>query len=81
MIENRFRQKSDSAKLLIEFYQTDKVDPYKLTDDDAMLAGVPTGEEIRKLFRKWYGEPIPTLYRNWFRVKDTTTHDLLYSPA
>jgi hypothetical protein len=35
VIENRFKQRVDSSKLLIEFYQTDRVDPYKLTDDEA----------------------------------------------
>jgi hypothetical protein len=70
VIENRFRQKSDSARLLIEFYQTDKVNAYDLTDDEARLAGIDTAGEIRSLFEKWYGSPIPSLFRNWFRVLD-----------
>jgi hypothetical protein len=70
VIENRFRQKSDSAKLLIEFYRTDRVNAYELTDEEARLAGIDTAEEIRSLFEKWYGSPIPGLYRNWFRVLD-----------
>jgi hypothetical protein len=40
VIENRFRQKADSARLLIEFYRTDRVNPYELTDDEALLAGL-----------------------------------------
>lgn len=70
VIDNRFRQKADSAKLLIEFYRTDKVDPYELTDDEAQLAGIASAVEIRSLFEKWYGSPIPDLFRNWFRVLD-----------
>ncbi|HZW57779.1 MAG TPA: ASCH domain-containing protein [Nitrososphaerales archaeon] len=71
VIENRFRQNSSSAKVLIEFYQTDKVDAYNLSDEEAQLAGVETADKIRELFQKWYGSPIPALYRNWFKVKET----------
>ncbi|MCL5066934.1 MAG: hypothetical protein M1368_01095 [Thaumarchaeota archaeon] len=71
VIENRFKQKPDSSRVLIEFYQIDRVDPYKLTDEEARLAGVESAEKIRELFSKWYGTPIPALYRNWFRVKET----------
>jgi hypothetical protein len=68
VIENRFKQNSSSAKLLIRFYQTEKVDAYKLNDDEAMLAGVESASKIRLMFEKWYGSPIPTLYRNWFKT-------------
>jgi len=68
VMANRFRQKADSAKLLIEFYRTDRVNAYELTDDEARLAGIESASEIRSLFEKWYGSPIPGLYRNWFRV-------------
>ena len=70
VIENRFKQKANSSKLLIEFYQTDSVDAYKLTDEEARLAGIESADEIRELFERWYGTPIPPLYRNWFRVKE-----------
>lgn len=70
IIENRFKQKADSSKILIEFYQTDKINPYKLSDEEAQLAGVDSADKIRELFGKWYGTPIPFLYRNWFKVKD-----------
>ena len=70
IINNRFRQSSDASRVLIEFYQTDTVDPYKLTDYEAQLAGVESSEKIRELFERWYGKPIPTLYRNWFRIKE-----------
>jgi hypothetical protein len=70
IIENRFRQKSDSARVLIEVYRTDRVDAYRLTDEEARLAGVDDAAKIRSLFEKWYGSPIPTMYRNWFRVKE-----------
>jgi len=69
VMENRFTQKSDSARLLIEFYRTDRVNPYELTDEEAMLAGIEGAAQIRALFEKWYGSPIPMLYRNWFRVR------------
>jgi hypothetical protein len=66
VIQNRF--KNTPSNLLIEFYKTEKVDPYALGDDDANLAGVQDSATIRKMFEKWYGSPIPSLYRNWFRV-------------
>lgn len=70
VIENRFK-KSNPSKLFIEFYKTDVVDANLLSDEEAQLAGVSTGNEIRAMFGKWYGFPIPTLYRNWFRLKET----------
>jgi len=70
VIDNRFRQRADSAKLLIEFYRTDKVNAYELSDEEARLAGIQSADEIRTLFEKWYGSPIPELFRNWFRVLD-----------
>jgi hypothetical protein len=63
---NRF--KKISPNLLIEFYKHEKVDAYSLTDDEAVLAGVSDAPTIRKMFEKWYGTPIPPLYRNWFRI-------------
>lgn len=68
VLANRFKQTSESSKLLIEFYRTDRVSAYDLTDEEAQLAGVDTADDIRKMFEKWYGQPIPMLYRNWFRV-------------
>lgn len=68
VLANRFKQKSESAKLLIEFYRTDRVSADDLTDEEAQLAGIDNADDIRKLFEKWYGQPIPMLYRNWFRV-------------
>jgi hypothetical protein len=70
VMENRFRQKADSSRLLIEFYRTDRVNPYELTDEEAQLAGIDRADEIRMLFEKWYGRPIPMLYRNWFKVRN-----------
>lgn len=66
VIDNRFKPKE--PKIFLEFYKCEQVDPYKLTDEDAKLAGIDTADEIRNLFRKWYGEPIPMLFRNWFKV-------------
>lgn len=50
IIQNRFRQKSDSTQLLIEFYRTDRVNAYSLTDEEAQLAGVGDANQIRTLF-------------------------------
>jgi len=69
VLDNRFKQKSDASKLLIEFYRTDRVNAYNLTDEEAQLAGVNAADDIRGLFEKWYGKPIPMLYRNWFKVR------------
>lgn len=71
VVNNGFRQKSDSARLLIKFYRTDRVDPYDLSDDEARLAGIDSATKIRVLFEKWYGSAIPGLFRNWFRVLET----------
>ncbi|MEM2430304.1 MAG: hypothetical protein QW779_07235 [Nitrososphaerales archaeon] len=65
VIDNRF--KPCEPKIILEFYKYEKVNPYKLTDD-AKLAGIDNADEIRNLFRKWYGDPIPMLFRNWFKV-------------
>ncbi len=73
VIENRFKQTANSSRILIEFYQTDKIDAYKLTDAEALLAGIESGDKIRELFEKWYGIPIPMLYRNWFKIKDLSS--------
>lgn len=81
VIENRFKQKADSARLLIEFYQTDKINAYELTDEEAQLAGVESAEKIRDLFENWYGAPIPSLYRNWFKVKEEYQEGVDYKPA
>jgi hypothetical protein len=70
VMENRFRQKADSDRLLIEFYRTDRVNLYDLTDEEAQLEGIERTDEIRSVFEKWYGKPKPLLYRNWFKVRD-----------
>ena len=70
VIDNRFKQKPESYNLSIEFYRIDRINPYELTDDEARLAGIETADEIRSLFEKWYGKPIPLMFRNWFRVLD-----------
>ncbi|MEM4311318.1 MAG: hypothetical protein QXX95_02915 [Nitrososphaerales archaeon] len=67
VINSRFKPKGE---LIIEFYKTDKIDPNKLTDEEAQLAGIDSAEEIRALFKKWYGDPLPMMFRNWFRVKE-----------
>ncbi|MHB8568061.1 MAG: hypothetical protein ACYC7D_08005 [Nitrososphaerales archaeon] len=70
VIANRFKQTAEASRVLIEFYQTDKINAYELTDSEAQLAGVDNADTIRELFQKWYGSPIPILYRNWFKIKE-----------
>ncbi len=56
---------------IIEVYKTEPVDPRLLTDQEARYAGVDTGEDIRALFRRWYGELLPNpMWRNWFHLKE-----------
>lgn len=69
VLDNRFKQKSDSSRLLIEFYGTDRVNACDLTDEEAQLAGIGAADDIRSLFEKWYGKPIPMFYRNWFKFR------------
>jgi hypothetical protein len=77
VIQNRFARHRESSTIFIEFYKAEKVNPYELDDGAAQLAGVNTADEIRKLFAKWYGDPIPYLFRNWFKVKQA--NELLIS--
>ncbi len=67
---NRFRKKEVDAPI-IQVYRTESVEPGGLTDEDAKLAGVESTAELRSLLTKWYGEPTPKLYRNWFRLLRT----------
>lgn len=71
VVDNRFRTK-DGKWPIIEFYKTEKVNPYELTNDQAKLAGINKATEIIELFEKWYGKPTPELFRNWFVVKEST---------
>ena len=70
VVDNRFRPKTGDWPI-IEFYKTEKVKPYELTDDQAKLAGIDESKEIIELFEKWYGKPVPDLFRNWFRIKES----------
>src|SRR3972149_1009639 len=67
LASTRFKSKDENAPV-IYVYKNEEIDPYRLIDADAKLAGVESAEEIRRLFEAWYGEPIPSLYRNWFRL-------------
>lgn len=64
---NRFRQRTEDTPI-IHVYRTEQVEPSSLTDEDAKLAGVNSTAELQRLFRKWYGDSLPKLYRNWFRL-------------
>lgn len=67
-IGNRFRPPRD-PRTVLEFFRVEPVDPLRLTDAEAQLAGIDTAEELRRLLRKWYGDPLPNpIFRNWFRV-------------
>ena len=71
VITSRFLRSGDprrQPRLLLQFHQQEKVDPNVLTDAEAQLAGIPTATEIQGLFRAWYGDPLPPLWRNWFTV-------------
>lgn len=59
VLANGFKQKPDSARLLMEFYRTGRVNAYNLSDEKAQLAGVESADDIHELFEKWYGKPIP----------------------
>ncbi|MEM4297744.1 MAG: hypothetical protein QW815_05190 [Nitrososphaerota archaeon] len=67
VVESRF-QRPCKPRAIVEFYRSEKVDPYGLKDEDAQLAGIECAQELLKKLRTWYGDPIPKLYRNWFRV-------------
>ncbi len=64
---NRFRPRTKDAPLIF-VYQTEELEPRNLTDEDAKLAGVDSTAELHRLFKTWYGDPLPKLYRNWFRL-------------
>lgn len=67
VVDNRFKKKRDTS-LFINVERSETINPITLTNEDAQLAGVDTSEEIKELFEKWYGQPIPTLHRNWFTI-------------
>ena len=71
VVDSRFK-KDPQVFCLIEVSHSEAVDVDALTDADAALAGVGSGDAIRTLFRRWYGEPwvrgALTMYRNWFRL-------------
>ena len=62
----RFHPKDEG--IILEFYNCEEVDPRKLTDEEARLAGIETAEELLKLFKKWYREIPAKMFRNWFRI-------------
>lgn len=66
-ISNRFKPVRE-PRLVIEVERSEEVNPYELSDSEANLAGVESANLIREMFMKWYGNPIPRLYRNWFKV-------------
>jgi hypothetical protein len=64
---NRFKPRAKDAPVIF-VYQTEEIEPENLTDEDANLAGVDSISEMHRLFKKWYGDPLPRLHRNWFRL-------------
>lgn len=69
VVSNRFKPRTSDCPI-IDFYKTEKVNPYDLSDEEARLAGIDTAREIVNLFEKWYGKPAPALFRNWFMVRE-----------
>lgn len=70
-IPTRFARNGDpkrEPRCLLEFYRNETVDPNQLTDREAQLAGCDDAAHIKNLFKQWYGEPLPTMWRNWFRL-------------
>jgi hypothetical protein len=64
---SRFKS-GEVSELIIEFYKSEIVNPYDLRDEDAQKAGIETANELRTLLSGWYGDPIPKIFRNWFRI-------------
>jgi hypothetical protein len=54
--------------ILIKFFASEQINVSKLTDEDALLAGVDSAEQLRKLFKKWYGKLPTVMWRNWFII-------------
>ncbi len=54
---------------VIEVYKTEQIDPNKLTEEDAQLAGL-TRSEILRWFHQWYGKNLSPMWRNWFNVRE-----------
>ena len=71
VVDTRFKRDPEIHGF-IEVYRSEEVDPYTLTDADAGLAGVESGEAIKAFFRRWYRRRWDggnlKMYRNWFRV-------------
>ena len=71
VVKSRFvHTDKQMPRCVIEVYRTEEVDPYELKDVDSWPSIGPDGtaEALRDLFRKWYGEPLPKMWRNWFHV-------------
>lgn len=69
VVDNRFK-KTKERMVIIELYKSELVDPKRLSDKDALAAGIETSSSLLKLLQKWYGNPLPKIYRNYFRLVD-----------
>ena len=69
VIHSRFvKAHLKEPQCVIEVYKTEQIDPYKLSEEDAQLAGL-TRSEILSWFHQWYGKNLPLMWRNWFNVR------------
>lgn len=69
IIHSRFvKAHLKEPQCVIEVYKTEQIDPNKLTEEDAQLAGLTRGEIIR-WFHQWYRKNLPPMWRNWFNVR------------
>lgn len=62
----RFHPKEEG--IIIRVWRCCVVSTGELTDQDARDAGLSSLQELLGLFKKWYGEVPPRMYKNWFVV-------------
>lgn len=65
----RFHPKDEGV--VVVFSRSETVDPIKLTDKDAQLAGIKTREELLRLVKRWYRGIPERMYRNWIQCVKT----------
>lgn len=72
-------QRAQDQGIILSMYQCEAVDPRKLSDREAQLAGIDSAEELLRLFRRWYGRLPEKMWRNWFLIlkngEEETAHE------
>lgn len=56
--------KAKHEGIIIEIKGSKAVDPRRLTDEDARLAGIESVKKLLALFKKWYGKVPEVMYRS-----------------